>query len=278
MGTSRSQLRTTDCADTKAAAGPEKFSAGAMLRLLLPKEHGSWSLTFEPVALGLLAAPSRPGMSFALAASAGFFLRRPLKLVLQARPDPRQRLAAYGVGGLSLLALAGLLGAIGLGSVVQLWPLLPVLAAGALFLWFDARNEGREGAAEIAGAAAFALLPAVFASLAGWRWESSLALAAVMLARSVPTVMLVRARLRRAKGRPTATRPALVATLCATILLLWLAGRAMIPWLAGAVSVLLLARAVWYLSAQPTPLTAKQIGVLELILGLAVVLTAAWPW
>lgn len=38
---------------------------------------------------------------------------------------------------------------------------------GALFVVFDRRNEMRAAEAEIAGSAAFALLPATFASLAG---------------------------------------------------------------------------------------------------------------
>ena len=246
--------------------------------MVLPKEHGSWSLAFEPVALGLLAAPSKAGIPLAMSACAVFFLRRPLKLLLQTKPDPRRPLAAFCVGILMLLATAGLAFAARFGGAAQLWPLIPAACAGAFFVWFDAQNEGREGAAEITGATSFALLPAVFASLAGWRWESSLALAAVMLARSLPTVLLVRALLRRAKDQAFATAPVLLAAVFSTGILFWLAGLSLMPLLAVATSVLLLARAIWYLSPNHPRLSAQQLGFVESILGAAAVVTAAIGW
>lgn len=254
------------------------FEPKEAFHLVLPKEHGSWSLAFEPVALGLLTAPSKAGIPLAFAAGAGFFLRRPLRLLLQTRPDPRRPLAAFCAGSLILLAGFGLALAARLGGVAQLWPLIPAAFAGAIFVWFDARNENRAGAVEIAGATSFALLPAAFASLAGWRMESSLALAAVMLARSVPTVMLVRTLLRRAKGRTTTKAPVLLATMIATGILFWLAGLSLAPWMTVAMSFLLLARAIWCLSADRPRLTARQLGYMELILGVVVVLTAAVAW
>ena len=71
----------------------EKFSWRAAAQLTLPKEHGSWSLALEPVAFGLLVAPSAAGAALALAAVSGFFLRRPLKFALAAKSDSRQPLA-----------------------------------------------------------------------------------------------------------------------------------------------------------------------------------------
>jgi hypothetical protein len=48
----------------------------------LPSEHGGWSLTLEPVALGLLVAPSWPGLALGAAALVAFVARTPLKVVL----------------------------------------------------------------------------------------------------------------------------------------------------------------------------------------------------
>jgi hypothetical protein len=201
-----------------------------------------------------------------------------LKLLLQTKPDPRRPLAAFCAGNLMLLAAAGLALAARLGGAAQLWPLIPAMCAGALFVWIDAQNEGREGAAEITGATSFALLPAAFASLAGWRWENSFALAAVMLARTLPTVLLVRAVLRRAKGQVFATAPGLLAAIASAGMLFWLAGLSLMPWLAAATSILLLARAIWYLSPNHSRLSARRLGFMELILGAAVVATAAIGW
>ena len=48
----------------------------------LPAEHGGWALILEPIALGLLVAPSFRGLCIALAAFCCFLARQPLKLAL----------------------------------------------------------------------------------------------------------------------------------------------------------------------------------------------------
>jgi len=255
----------------------KKYSLADAVRLVLPREHGSWSLALEPIALGLLVAPSRAGVLLAVAASAGFFLRRPAKILLAAA-DPRRSLATLCAGILLCAAVAGLLFAGRLGGMVQLWPLLPAAIAGALFIWFDARNASRGGAAEITGAATFALLPATFATLAGWPAQNALALAAVMLARSVPTVMLIRVLLRRAKGQVVSTGTVLLTVGAATVMIFWLGGQALLPRPVTAISVLLLSRALWYLSPARFPLTARQLGFLELFLGVMFLLIAVLAW
>ncbi|MBI4622216.1 MAG: YwiC-like family protein [Verrucomicrobia bacterium] len=58
--------------------------------LVLPKEHGSWAFAFEPIALGLLIAPSAAGGWLAPALASAFFARRPLRTALgDARPAYR---------------------------------------------------------------------------------------------------------------------------------------------------------------------------------------------
>src|SRR6516162_7239992 len=72
-------------------------------QLVLPKEHGSWSLALEPVALGLFVAPSAGGGALAVAAMAGFLMRRPLKLGVAAKTDPRRLMAVACVSLLSII-------------------------------------------------------------------------------------------------------------------------------------------------------------------------------
>ena len=110
-----------------------------------------------------------------------------------------------------------------LGAVGGWWPLLPAALAGAVFAWCDGRNGAREAAAELAGAVAFALLPAAFGALAGWSLVASLALAAMMLVRSVPTVLTVRASIRIRKGQDEFHHPGLVTTGAGIFLTVWLA-------------------------------------------------------
>ncbi len=257
---------------------PEEPRARQIIKLILPKEHGSWSLALEPLALGLLAAPSRPGGALAVAALAGFFLRRPLKLVSGGRPDSRRTLVFGCVIVLATFAIASLLLAVKIGGAGDLWPLIPAALAGIAFAWFDSRNEARDGAAELAGAIAFGILPAAFGTLAGWSVVESLALAAVMLARSVPTVLFVRTYMRRKKGSPATPTPAFIAAGSAFLLTAWLVLLHVAPWPAAAFALLLAARAFWLLGVHHPRFAAKTIGMVEMALGAAMVLAVATTW
>jgi YwiC-like protein len=247
------------------------------MKLILPKEHGSWSLALEPVALGLLAAWSIAGGGLAVAAVCGFFLRRPLKLLVGNPADERRPAALAGVIALATLAVAGLLFAAMTGGTTRLWPLAPVVLAGMVFVWFDLQNESRAGAAEIAGAMAFGLLPATFAILAGWNLIDAVALAAVMVTRSVPTVLFIRTYLRRKKGHSTTRVPAIIATMAGLLLVAWLAAYGLVPWTAAVLAAVLAVRAVWLLNAPPR-LTAKTVGIAEAVFGALLVITLAFTW
>ncbi len=255
----------------------EKFHWREAVKLTLPKEHGSWSLALEPVAFGLLVAPSAAGAALALAAVSGFFLRRPMKLLLSRKSDPCQPLAARSLAILLLTGLTGLLLAVRFGAAGGWWPLLPAALAGMVFAWCDNRNEAREGAAEIAGVVSFSLLPAAFGALAGWSVAASLALAAIMLVRSVPTVLTVRTTIRIRKGRPYIIAPALLTAGAGVFLIAWLAALRLAPWLALVFSLILAARTAWLLLWRPQ-LTAKTVGITEAVLGGMIVVVLALAW
>ncbi|MBA4136270.1 MAG: hypothetical protein C0518_03015 [Opitutus sp.] len=250
--------------------------------LVVPREHGSWALALEPVALGLLVAPSLAGGWLALAVAAGFLTRRPLKLAvtLPAR-DPR-RVAAFrwtllfSFLALSALALAAVSPAPGaslsevrnpLPSLSALWPLLLAVPFGGAFLWFDLRNEMREAQAELAGSIAFALVPAAFATLAGWTAAPALALAMLMLARSVPTVLAVRTFLRLAKGRDASGAPAVAIAIVALAVIVGLAWRTLVPPAAVVVAAVLVLRTALLLSPFFPAWSARRVGMMEAVIG-----------
>ena len=247
--------------------------------LLLPKEHGSWSLAFEPVALGLLVAPSVAGLALALAAAAGFFVRRPLKLaVTTPTDDPRHRPAQRWAAVLMLGAGITLVGAAALGTAGALWPLALAAPCGLLFLWFDLRQAMREAEAELAGSMAFALLPAAFATLAGWPVPAALALAVVMLARSVPTILTLRAYLRLGKGKTVNPVPVIAISSMGFILVALLAWRQLIPAVAVLVNAGFWLRTLWLVTSRRPDWPARHIGIMEAVLGVISlgVLTAAF--
>ena len=237
--------------------------------ILLPKEHGSWSLAFEPLLLGFLVVPSRPGLCLALAVIAGFFTRRPLKLTLTLPAGDGRCSPARGWTILfGAVALAGLAGAGFLGGVPALWPLLLCVPFGALFLWFDLRNEMREAEAELCGSAAFALVPAALATLGGWSAPAALGLAALMLTRSLPTVLTVRTYLRQAKGLPAHPVGALASAGGAFALVAGLGWLTVVPAAGGLLAAGLLLRSAIFLSALRPVWTAKRVGLLEAVVGL----------
>ena len=257
-----------------APGEPASPAAARGTSAFLPKEHGSWSLAFEPLALGLLVAPSLGGAALALAAISCFFARRPAKAV--AFPAPRARQGApAAVALLALCAAAGLCEAALLGGVRSLWALLLAAPFGVLFLLFDFRREARAAAAEIAGCAAFALVPAALASLAGWGPRPALALAAVMCARSVPTVMALRSAVRIGKGRTASRAAPVAAALAAFAVLAALARFSLAPWAAAALALLLVVRS-WVLARlRPAGLTAQTLGMTEAAIGAAYVAAVA---
>jgi hypothetical protein len=260
------------------AASGDEMSPRKLFKLLLPKEHGSWSLAMEPLAFGLLAAPAAAGGALAIAALAGFFLRRPIRSLFREPAAPQRQWMIFCAIGLTAIAIAGLWLAAQSGGAARLWPLIPAALAGIAFVWFDSRNEARAEAAELSGAVAFGILSAAFGALAGWNVVESAALALVMLSRSVPTVIYARTYMRLRKGRAAARLPAFIAVVVALLLLAWLAAAKIAPWPAAIFGILLAARTFWLLGNSRPKFPAKVVGFTELILGLAMVLTVALAW
>lgn len=236
--------------------------------IILPKEHGSWSLAFEPVALGLLVAPSWAGLLLALAVIAGFFVRRPLKLAITLpADDARRRPAILWAILFGVWALIFLLGSATTASWPAIWPLLLAVPFGAIFLWFDLHNEMREAEAELSGSAAFAMVPAALATLAGWSAPAALGLAALMLTRSLPTVLTVRTYLRQAKGLSSTPVAAFISATGALVLIIALGASAIVPVVVSVLVAGLLFRTIIFLAPLRPAWPAKRVGILEGVIG-----------
>jgi hypothetical protein len=223
----------------------------------------------------LLAAPSWAGAALATGIFAAFLLRRPLQAACgpartQDRPALVSALVLLGGG-----AAAGVLGAGWLGGWAALWPAALAVPGGAFFLAMDLRGDARETAAELAGAGAFALLPAALGTLAGWPGVPALALAALALVRGVPTVLVIRAALRLAKGQPVTAIPALVTSGLGILLVAALWAGHTVQWPALVPAVVLAARAWWLLGSRRPRFAARTLGMIEAALGVVYLLIAA---
>src|SRR6187549_2967288 len=107
------------------AVSPGRALSPPVATVFLPREHGSWFLVLEPLALGLLVAPSWAGGALAAATLSGFFARRPLKPAFSPVPSARRQVARRTLAMWSVLAGVGLLEAVILGGALALWPLVP---------------------------------------------------------------------------------------------------------------------------------------------------------
>ncbi len=242
--------------------------------IALPTEHGGWGFLLEPAVAGLIAAPSAAGAMLAAAALGVFLARHPLGLAAadrrRGRRTPRSRLAerftiGYGSAAAAALAVAALL------ADPRFWIALAVAAPLALLqLWHDVRRQSRALAAELAGAVAMAgLAPAIL--LAGGRgWGVAAVMWALLGGRSVPAILYVRTRLRRAREQPASAWPPLVAHLGALAAAGALVAGGVGPWLAAAAMGLLLVRALLGLAPGARTTRAIVVGVQEMVVGAAV--------
>jgi len=250
-----------------SATTPSVTAGSVSLRpLAIPNEHGGWGFLFEPIVLGLLAAPSAAGALVALAAVAAFLARHPLKLAASdwlrrkryARTVTCERLAAaYAIGGITSLAAA-----VAVAGPQLLLPLAIAAPLGALQFAYDARNRGRAVMPELLGAVAMGAVAASIAIAASK--PIALALWMIAVSRSIPAIVYVRELLGRGRG-------ALVAHVLAIVAAVALWRMSFAPFAAAVVFAALLVRAIVGLN-RPRP-AAKTIGITELIYGAVAIVT-----
>ncbi len=241
-------------------------------RILLPAEHGSWALTFEPLLLGLLVVPSVPGAWLVLVVAAAFLLRKPAKLAwgLTASREACVRAAAEKAALLlGAVAMASLWFAGHSGGWLPLVTLLCGIPGVAFFFWCDRTGRVRTLPAEAVGTLLCSLPLIAMALAARWTFPAALALGSLSLARSLPTLVLVRTTLRRAKDENVSIAPALLIQIVALLTQIVFAFLKCLPAGTILVGVVLAARSAIYLALGNRCPSAKRIGMAETGVGLA---------
>ena len=263
-----------------AKAAPDKVAAGersTLRAVAVPTEHGGWSLTLEPVLLGLLVAWSWPGLSLGVAAMLAFLARTPLKLVLvdgwRGRWLTRTTVTAQ-VAGAELLVLATLITAAALTADAQFWwPLLAAAPLVAIELWFDMRSRSRRLLPELAGTVGIGSVAAAIALADGNDTVVAMGLWIVVAARAAAAIPYARTQVFRTRGRPYQLGHSDLAQALAVIAVTtgWLVDA--VP-LAAAVAIAAVAMFnVAAVRAAPRP--AKIIGLQQMFFGLAAVIVTA---
>jgi len=246
--------------------------------IALPPEHGSWGFLMEALLLGLVAAPSAAGVWIAIAGTATFLARHPVKLVIsdamRRRLFPRTPWALGFVALYGGLAAAAALGTLALSRQPFWLPLLLAAPLGLAQLVGDALGRGRTLFAEMVGAALPGALASSIALAAGWTAGPAFALWVIQAVRALAAILHVRTRLRVDRGAVARTFLILPAAAYASgaglVVLLARAGLA--PWTAPAVLAVLLLRVVAEIALPAKPVRPQTLGLREMSIGLATVL------
>jgi hypothetical protein len=245
----------------------------------LPAEHGGWGFLIEPMILGMLVAPSAAGLWLCLAALGAFLLHQPAKIALKdwrrRRSFERTRWAARFTllyGGIAVLGLVGALTT----ALATFWlPLLIIVPVACIHFAYEASNQGRELLPEMLGSITLSASAPMIALAANVPLDQAFLLWAILILRILPSILYVRARLRRAKGKPVSLAIPILAhagVLLLTVLFVVSSSANGFVILAAA---LLLARAFYGLKFAPPTTPAKSIGFQEMGFGLGYVVLCA---
>ncbi len=242
----------------------------------LPVEHGGWGFLIEPLVLGLVIAPSVAGLALGAAATAGFLVRHPSRLVLldwrKGARYPRTAIAGRFALGFALLAPALLAAAFALARA-PFWPVFVAAAPFAVFaLVSDARGRSRDAPAEVAGAVALGGSAAAIALAAGTAAPLAWGAWLLLALRALGSVLYVRARIRLDRGLPSGPGAALVVHSFALAATAALAVVGWAPKLAVAAFAVLLARAAWGLSSRRRIVRPQVVGLREMRYGILLLL------
>lgn len=260
---------------SQAAAHPGRANAKPLWKqVAIPTEHGGWSLTGEPILLGLLVAFSLPGLFIGLGAMLGFIARTPLKVVLvdrwRSRKLERTRLASkIAAREITLIIVFAILALALAPSFKFLIPLLVALPLIVTELWFDMRSRSRQLIPELAGAVGMGSVASAIALAAEVASPIAFGLWVILAARALAAIPYARNQVFRAHNRKFQAWHSDLAQLIALVmaLLAWLFG--LLPF-APVVAIFVLA--CFNIVTLRTALRpVKVVGFQQLGFGLAVI-------
>jgi hypothetical protein len=269
-------------ADLEASALPSRAQPPDSSRVgfrsvAIPSEHGGWSLTAEPVMLGLLVAWSWPGLALGLAAMIAFVARTPLKLVLvdlwRHRWLHRTVLAAR-IAAVELVVLGALVTYAALTADLGLWlPLVVALPLIVLELWYDMRSKSRRLIPELAGSVGIGAVAAAIALAGRAPDRVAWGLWFVVAVRSLAAIPYVRTQISRAKSRNHPRWFSDFAQVVAGVAVIAVAAVDLVPVASAAIICIIAAANI--VAVRIAPRRAVLIGIEQTLHGVAVIGTTA---
>lgn len=244
----------------------------------LPKEHGAYGFTLEPLLLALLAGYSWPGFLLACGSLLIFFAHQPIKTLFNGNKTLRR--PAYGfflIYGLLALVLFSLyLRQVPLQTA---YPFMAALVVMIFYLAMDLLKYSRVMLIQILAPGSIALIAVSIVLADDWPGMQAWGLWLILAARFLPTPFYIRARLALQRGKPANRLAAVVSAIMANLMILVLCYFRIVPWLVLLPVTVLSARTLFGLSKYRQKTAVKKVGLLEFVYGLALVLfSAAGYW
>jgi YwiC-like protein len=263
--------------DSSILKTQEKIRPVKTRGIALPTEHGAWGMLFEPIVAALGIAFSLAGLYISIVFIGAFLMRQPLKILAAERAAgrslPQGKPARKYILIYFLIFSGGAVGSVLYASPVSFFPLAVAAPLAAIQIYFDFARQSRKLAPELAGAVGISCSAAIIALAGGWTFPEAMAIWAVLIGRSVPSIFYVRERLLLEKGKRFDRNSPVLISGAAVFAAAGLALFGLVPWLAIALMAILFIRAAIGLSRFRKPRKAMQIGLLEVVFGTATVLS-----
>lgn len=241
----------------------------------IPSEHGGWSLTLEPVVLGLLVAWSFQSIVLGICALTAFMARTPLKTVLvdlwRKRWLIRSSFALKIL--LSEIALIFVLAILVINTTESQLIWIPLTLAFPLVLielFFSMRSRSRRLIPELAGTIGISSVVALQVLSAGLSLSLAIGMWAVVSGRAIAALGYVRTQILKIHGRNAKNWHSDVAQIVALTVVLLTYVLAEVP----TVSLILIGAIALFnaFAVRRTANKAKAIGLQQMTFGASVIL------
>jgi len=227
----------------------------------------------------MLVASSDTGFALVILSLASFLMRQPLKIALidlrKKKLYLRTRISIGFVAIYGLIALLALLASLAGGGLPVILPLIPAYLIAIVQVWiFDVRGNSRHWLPEVLGAVVMSTFAISIAIAGGWTLLPAVALASIIVARAIPTIFYVRARLRQIKGGETNPQVAIILHILSLVVIIALSIINIVPILTIVAMMILLGRATFFIK-QAKEVPAKIVGIQEIVFGLILIVSSA---
>ncbi len=242
----------------------------------LPKEHGSWALTFEPLILALIVGYSRPGLILFFGAAFAFLAHQPARILLTKNNHHKLAMTllfAYGIPAAVFLFFF-----LRLVSLSTACPLLIALALMFIYLISAYFKLHRELITELIASVAMGLIALSIVLSSGWDWPKALPFLILLYLRSLSTTLYVHYRLKLERKLPVSTFWSEIWQVLTLMIAFLLFFKSSLPWPAFLSILILGIRGIYGLSTWRKPMTVKQIGLAEFFYGLIFVIFSAFGY